>query len=124
MVELELPFRDVTYCKYGGARYKKRTRIWNSLGEHWQPKPICCKDSRCEHFENGVHPATAQGGPCYKKGAKDPEGCHKQSQFYHIPAALCDEIALAAENILRENADAHQEGALVEREATKDLRGN
>jgi len=91
MQELNLPFKDVTYCKYG-ARYKKTTRIWNSLGEHWQPKPICCKDSRCEHFEFGVHPATAQRGPCFKMGQRVPEGCHKQNELYHIPAALCDEI--------------------------------
>ena len=123
MLELDLRFRDVTYCKYG-ARYKKQTRIWNSLGDHWSPAPICCKDSRCEHFENGVHPATAQRGPCYKKGAKEPEGCHRQSQLYHIPAALCDEIAGAAESTLRENADAHPEGTAVEREAPEDLRGN
>ena len=102
MIELNLPFRDVTYCKYNGPRYKKQTRIWNSLGSHWQPKPVCCKDSRCEHFENGVHPATAQRGPCKKLGSKTPEGCHRQSELYHIPAALCDEIAVAAENILRE----------------------
>ena len=113
MQQLNLAFRDVTYCKYG-ARYKKTTRIWNSLGSHWQPRPICYKYSRCEHFENGVHPATAQRGPCYKMGSTMPEGCHRQSQLYHIPAALCDEIAGAAESTLRENADAHQEGAPVE----------
>ena len=33
MQELELPFKDVTYCKYG-ARYKKTTRIWTSLDDH------------------------------------------------------------------------------------------
>ena len=112
MLKLALSFRDVTYCKYGTS-YKKATRIWTSLGEHWQPKPVCCKGSRCEHFD-GVHPATAQRGPCYKKGSKTPEGCHRQSQLYHIPAALCDEIAGAAESTLRENADAHQEGASLE----------
>ena len=119
----DLPFRDVTYCKYG-ASYKKQTRIWTSLGEHWQPKPVCCKDSRCEHFEHGCHPSTAQRGPCFKKGAKEPEGCHTQSQLYHIPAALCDEIAGAAESALRENAAVHQEGTAVEREAPEDIRGN
>ena len=124
MLELDLPWNDVTYCKYNGPRYKKQTRIWNSLGSHWQPKPVCCKDSRCEHFEHGVHPATAQRGPCYKKGLQVPEGCHWQSQLYHIPAALCDEIARAAESALLENADVHQEGASLEREAPEDLRGN
>ena len=103
MLELDLEWQDVTYCKYMvGPGYKKQTRIWNTLGDAWQPKPICCKDSRCEFFEFGVHPATAQRGPCYKKGSKTLEGGHRQSELYHIPAALCDEIAVAAENILRE----------------------
>jgi hypothetical protein len=113
MLELNLQFRDVTYCKYG-TTYKKQTRIWTSLGDHWQPKPVCCKASRCEHFENGVHPATAQRGPCYKKGLRVPEGCHTQSQLYHIPAELCDELARAVESALRENADAHQERTSME----------
>ena len=101
MIELGLKSSDITYCKYGTS-YKKQTRVWNTLGEHWQPKPVCCKDSRCEHFANNVHPATAQRGPCHKKGLLVPEGCHRQNELYHIPAALCDEIAGAAENILRE----------------------
>ena len=110
MLELGLKFSDITYCKYGTS-YKKATRIWNTLGEHWQPEPVCRKGSRCEFFEFGVHPATAQRGPCYKKGSKTPEGCHRQNELYHIPAALCDEIAGAAESALLENADAHPEGA-------------
>ena len=113
--EFALPFKDTTYCKYdGGPRYKKRTRIWNSLGSHWQPPSICCKAARCEHFQNGCHPATAQRGPCSKKGAKEPEGCHTQSQLYHIPAQLCTELARAVESALRENADAHQERTSME----------
>ena len=115
MLELDLPWQDVTYCKYMvGLGYKKQTRIWNTLGDAWQPKPICGKDSRCEFFEFGVHPATAQRGPCYKKGSKTPEGCHKQSQLYHIPNALCTELARAVESALRENADAHPERASME----------
>ena len=121
MLDLDLPWKDVTYCKYNGPRYKKQTRIWNSLGSHWQPKPVCCKAARCEHFD-GCHPATAQRGPCFKKGAKKPEGCHTQSQLYHIPAALCTEIALAAESALLENADAHSERTSLEREASEIIR--
>ena len=112
MLELNLQFRDVTYCRYG-TTYKKQTRIWTSLGDHWQPKPICCKAARCEHFD-GCHPATAQRGPCFKKGAKEPEGCHTQNQLYHIPAQLCTELARAVESALRENADAHQERTSME----------
>jgi len=96
MLELDLPYKDVTYCKYG-TRYRKQTRIWNSLGDLWQPRPICRKADPCEHFANGVHPASAQRGPCRKKGSNQPEGNHTLGQLYSIPAALCDEIALAAE---------------------------
>lgn len=96
MLELDLPYKDATYCKYG-TRYRKQTRIWNSLGDAWQPRSICRKSDPCEHFQNGVHPASAQRGPCHKKGSTAPEGGHTLNQLYSIPAALCDEIALAAE---------------------------
>ena len=99
MVELGLPYKDVTYCRYG-AFYKKQTRIWTSLGDHWQPIPVCSKSAPCEHFRNGVHPATAQRGPCRKKGLRVPEGCHTQNELYHIPAPLCDEIARAAGSVV------------------------
>jgi len=98
MQELGLPFKDVTYCKYGYS-YKKRTRIWNSLGAAWQPNRICDRWSRCCHFANGCHPSTAQRGPCHKKGLTIPEGCHTQDQLYSIPTALCDEMAHAAHKI-------------------------
>jgi hypothetical protein len=125
MLESDLKWKDVTYCKYkNGPRYKKQTRIWNSLGDHWQPKPICSKGSRCEHFENNVHPATAQRGPCRSSRGKRVGDDFTQSQLYHIPEALCDEIAGAAESALRENAAVHPERASVEREAPEDLRGN
>ena len=123
MLELGLPFKDVTYCKYG-TRYKKQTRIWTSLGHHWQPRPVCCKDSRCEQFMDNRHPATAQRGPCRSSGAKRVGDDFTQNQLYHIPATLCDEIARAAESALRENATVHQEGPSVECESPEDLRGN
>jgi hypothetical protein len=113
MLELGLLFRDVTYCKYG-LRYKKQTRIWNNLDDHWQPQPVCCRSSRCEHFANNHHPATAQRGPCRCTVAKRVGNDFTQNQLYHIPAALCDEIARAAESALGENADAHQKGASME----------
>ena len=120
--QLNLPFKDVTYCKYG-ARYRKATRIWNSLsGDYWQPKPVCCKASRCAFFANGLHPATAQRGPC--RGGKRVGDDFTQNQLYHIPQELCDEIARAAESALRENAAVHPEGTSVERQPPEELRGN
>jgi hypothetical protein len=105
----DLPYRDVTYCKYG-TPYKKRTRIWNSLGDAWQPKAVCCKNDPCEHIANGIHPATAQKGPC-RNDTKRSGDKYTQRELYHIPAALCEEIALAAESVIRENANVHEEGA-------------
>ena len=97
----DLPFKDVTYCKYGTS-YRKRTRVWTSLGDAWQPKAVCCKSDPCEQFANGVHPATAQKGPCRDSATKRIGDTYTQHQLYHIPAALCDELALAAESAIRE----------------------
>ena len=123
MLELGSPFKDVTYCKYG-TRYKKQTRIWTNLGDHWQPRPVCCKSSRCEHFMDNRHPATAQRGPCRNSKTKRIGDDFTQNQLYHIPAALCDELARAAESALRENAAVHQAGPSLEREEAEDLRRN
>ena len=106
----DLPFKDVTYCKYGTS-YRKRTRVWTSLGDAWQPKAVCCKSDPCEQFANGVHPATAQKGPCRDSATKRIGDTYTQHQLYHIPAPLCEEIALAAEIAIRENANVHEEGA-------------
>ena len=124
LVALDLQWRDVTYCMYNGPGYKKQTRIWNNLGSHWKPLPICCKTGRCRFFANNMHPLTAQRGPCRSSKGKRVGDGFTQNQLYHIPAALCDEIALAAESALRENAPVHQEGPSVEREATEELRRN
>jgi len=123
MLELDLPWQDITYCKYG-TRYRKQTRIWTNLGDHWQPRPVCCKSSRCEHFEDNRHPATAQRGPCRNSKTKRIGDDFTQNQLYHIPAALCDELARAAESALSKNAAVHQEGPSLECESPEDLRGN
>ena len=118
MQQLAVPWRDVCYCKYGYPD-RKRTRIWNTLGAAWQPKPICDRWSRCGHFANACHPATAQRRPCYKKGQSEREGCHTQNQLYSMPADLCDEIAHAARKInLARNAldEAPSQGATSQRQ--------
>ena len=112
LVALDLQWRDVTYCMYNGPGYKKQTRIWNNLGSHWKPLPICCKTSRCRFFANNMHPLTAQRGPCRSSKGKRVGDGFTQNQLYHIPAALCDEIARAAESALRERHDSKTSEAI------------
>ena len=80
-----LPYDDMSYCRYG-FRYQKTTRIWNNLP--WVPsQPVCSKRSRCEAFQDGRHPETAQ-----RQGSRHWPG-QTREQLYSLPPRLCQEIA-------------------------------
>ena len=73
MQQLALPYKDVTYCKYGYP-YKKRNRIWNSLAAAWQSKPICDRWSRCGHFVTAckrLPSSNGAAGAVPQKGSDD-----------------------------------------------------
>jgi site-specific DNA-cytosine methylase len=70
-----LPYRDVTYCRYG-ARYQKATRLWGACPNF---KPKHCRDQRCESWCGG-HPEDAQ------------RFTQKLETLYALPPRLCQEI--------------------------------
>ena len=92
-----LPWRDITYCKYG-TLWRKGTRIWNTLGDTWQPSAPCCKASQCAHFAAlRHHPMVAEVRGHSSRGRTFPT---RRDQVYAIPDALCDEIAAAAQRAM------------------------
>ena len=102
-----LPFFDTSYCKYGYP-YRKNTRIWSSLALHLR-SPCSLRDP-CSVLVGRRHPQTAQ----QSRRSSDPNDTNNtcsQEQLYSIPAGLCDDIAQAANDCLRENADSRSVGA-------------
>ena len=85
-----IPWKDVTYCRYGFL-YRKPTRIWTS-SKLWQPRPMCTRGNPCEHMVDGRHLMSAQRGPSKGKGPQDR--C-SLSQLFSMPPELCQELARA-----------------------------
>ena len=85
-----LPFVDVTYCRYGGPGYKKATRVWTNLGEHWTPRPMCSRQCPCEQVVDGRHPVSAQ-----RRAGRPGDRPFTREELYAIPPELCEEIAAA-----------------------------
>ena len=97
--------REITYCAYQiPPLYRKLTHIWTNLGTEWQPRPICKKhegsDNRCSPCRRlGHHRSSAQKGPSYPNHMVMDR--FSTRELYHMPRALCDEIAQAAETRLQ-----------------------
>ena len=92
-----LPFHDVCYCMYG-ALYRKPTRIWGNLGEHWSPRPMCSRQCPCEHMTDGRHPVSAQ-----RRASRPGDRPFTREELYAIPPELCEEIAAATRLALQVN---------------------
>jgi hypothetical protein len=78
-----IPWRDVTYCKYGFP-YRKQTRLWGFFP--FDLRPICRKRDPCASVVDGRHGSTAQRGSGFTL-----------RQLYAIPPQLCEEIAVLAD---------------------------
>jgi len=85
----DLPFKDVSYCKYGSP-YRKHTRLWHNLGEYLALKPICCKETPCKAKKaTGRHAKSAQRGPSF---SNTNDSC-TLDELHALPVDLCRDIA-------------------------------
>ena len=91
----ELPWKEVTYCRYG-YRYRKLTWFGTNLGAFWEPREVCNSRNPCEHKVGNRHPESAQRGPSRLKDGSLVGGKHSQNELYSIPQELCNELAAAA----------------------------
>ena len=97
-----IPFRDVSYCKYGKS-YRKNTRIWTNIGDKWVSHPICRRD--CESMDGTRHIATAQKGP-----ERDGRGGNfTRHELYAVPTQLCEELANACFRALSQKKKREEE---------------
>jgi len=76
-----LPWRDVTYCKYGFP-YRKRTRLWGCFP--FEFRSTCKQGEHCPHVVDGKHAARLQDFP-------------RLRDRYRIPPQLCDYIAFMSD---------------------------
>jgi len=84
-----IPMQVLDYCRYG-APYRKRTSIWTN-SDYVPARPLCEKD--CDGSDGKKHFRRAQrSGPGYRNTLEE---------LYHIPPALCNEIAEWADSAMR-----------------------
>lgn len=91
---MDLPFNDITYCKYNFP-YRKITRVWNNL-ENWNPKPICTSKSLCENIvkvDGHIHhqKSCATRRLKHYKNVSEYGGSTNKEERYRIPPDLIEE---------------------------------
>lgn len=90
-----IPYKAVTYCKYGYP-YRKLTYLWHSPSlSSWTPRPPCSLGGYCQHMVGRRHPRTAQRAPGKVDGCRVPGDSFSQSELYSMPPELCEAIAEA-----------------------------
>ena len=87
------PYTDIDYCKYG-MPYRKRTRLWNSIQDRWQARPLCKRD--CGNIREGTkrHLQVAQRVPKTKDDAEWQQKW-RQTELYRVPHELVHDILTA-----------------------------
>ena len=86
-----IPFSDVSYCKYG-MPYRKQTRLWNNINLQLE---ICNKD--CKFMNGKKHIGSAGNGR-----KKYTDKSYKLTEKYRVPKELCLQIVKSCESKLSE----------------------
>lgn len=79
-----IPFTDVSYCKYGKP-YRKQTRFWNNFSLILE---VCNKD--CDYMDGKKHIMSVGNGR--KRYTKDIKFSSDKRLKYQVPRELCASI--------------------------------
>ena len=84
--------------RHYGFTYRKHTRIWHSMGDYLQLRPMCSSRDPCDIFKAlGERKKSAQRAPAKTEGEQIKNDSCSLNQLHSTPPHLCDDIALAAD---------------------------